>query len=268
MARTETERQADLRRARAAKINDARANKSWSPTELARKANLDFRTVRSVLDGELVVSDASIIAVCKALGISPELDDRSRNVEIADAQYGSYAYSSYKNYEGYYFAHRWSFTYLDTIIRSLYRIQWDSSANALSFSENQSYTSLENRPIDHSQAGKVYISPATDLVQLLTITEGELRLLTLRKMRTNHKTMRGAVLTQREGEDNYKPAVSAIYLEKISNFDQDVHLKMIGPVTNKNETYSDIARELNSIEQDVIFVASKNRHSGKSPRVA
>lgn len=269
MAKTDAERKVDFRRSRAAKIDQARVNKSWTRTKLAEVSGYDVRTIRTVLSGDEPVRDQTILDICKALGITAELDDVESDIEVSGHQYGAYARTPYKHYEGGYFAYRRSFTYPNTFLRSLYELRWHEAEEVFHFQEFQSYTSVENRPIDHSQAGKIYISPATDLIHFLTIHEGAVRLITLTKMRGNYATMRGSVLTQSERTMFYQPSVSAIYLDKIANFDFSVHCREVGPIVPSNEAYQSVEATIEAIEQDVMFVATptdKNRRN--IPRIA
>ena len=269
MAKTDAERKVDFRRSRAAKIDQARVNKAWTRTKLAEVSGYDVRTIRTVLSGDEPVRDQTILGICKALGIAAELDDVETSIEVSGRQYGAYARAPYTHYEGGYFAYRRSFTYPKTFLRSLYELQWDEAEDFFHFREFQSYTSIENKPIDHSQAGKIYISPATDLIHLRTIHEGAVRLITLTKMRGSNSTMRGSVLTQSERTMFYQPSVSAIYLDKIANFNLSVHAKEVGPVTPDDQEYKSIEKTIETIEQDVMFVATPTENNRRGiPKIA
>jgi lambda repressor-like predicted transcriptional regulator len=95
--------------ARARKIERALIGKNWTRVHLAEVTGYDERTIRNVL-GRKLVRDQTIIDICQALGIEPELEDGSQYVEVADALYGEYPRGPYRKYEGGYFAYRRSFS--------------------------------------------------------------------------------------------------------------------------------------------------------------
>ena len=66
---------------RARKIERALVRKSWTRVHLAELTGYDERTIRNVL-GAKPVRDQTIIDICQALGIEPELEDSSEYVEV------------------------------------------------------------------------------------------------------------------------------------------------------------------------------------------
>ena len=72
---------------RARKIERALVRRSWTRVHLAELTGYDERTIRNVL-GAKPVRDQTIIDICQALGIEPDLEDSSEYVEVADAEYG------------------------------------------------------------------------------------------------------------------------------------------------------------------------------------
>ncbi len=95
---------------RARKIERALVRRSWTRVHLAELTGYDERTIRNVL-GAKPVRDQTIIDICQALGIEPDLEDSSEYVEVADAEYGEYPRGPYRRYEGGYFAYRRSFNF-------------------------------------------------------------------------------------------------------------------------------------------------------------
>ena len=80
-------REEDYLSARARKIERALVRKNWTRVHLAEITGYDERTIRNVLHAK-PVRDQTIIDICEALGIEPELEDESQYVEVADAEYG------------------------------------------------------------------------------------------------------------------------------------------------------------------------------------
>jgi lambda repressor-like predicted transcriptional regulator len=248
-------------RKRAAKIENALLNKSWTRAHLATKSGHDVRTIRTVLAGLEPVRDQTIVDVCQALGIDPELSEPTDpEIQVAEPWYGSYARDPYRSYEGVYFAYRRSFTYPDVFVRSVYEIKWHEDDWIFVFQEHQSYLANNKRKIDHSQAGEVYISQYTDLIHLVTVATGAVRTVTLRKMRDG--IMRGCLLTQSDRETYFQPCVSGIFLEKALGFDPaSIHDGMVGPIRSDHPDYERISEEMGTVERAVLFVAAPHRPS-------
>lgn len=251
------QKQIEFRRNRAEKMSKALMNKAWTRTKLAHETGYDVRTIRTVLGGIEPVRDQTIIDVCEALGIEPQLSEAGgEEIEVAESWYGSYAREPYKHYEGAYFAHRRSFSFPNQFVRSVFEIKWHDEDWIFVFDEHQSYLAENKRKIDHSQKGEMYVSQFTDLIHLVTVNAGAVRTLTLTKMRGSGSIMRGAVLTQSDRGLFFQPSVSAIYLEKISDFDQSVHLAQVGPIKSDHDDFNLIKDEIERVEREVMFVAS------------
>jgi transcriptional regulator with XRE-family HTH domain len=250
----------EFRRARARKIEQALRNKSWTRAKLAELTGYDVRTIRTVLKGEDPVRDQTILDVCEALGIEPELDSPApEEVEISDSRHGSYVREAYRQYEGAWFGVRRSFNDPYNLVRSLFQISWHPEDWIFVFEESQAYQSEAGRQVDHSQKGELYISQFTDLIHLVTVTSGAVRTITLTKVRSNRLIMRGSVLTQADRENVfYAPSVSAIYLEKISNFDSGLHLDKVGLLRPGDHGYEEAASEIVRIERNVIHIAGRS----------
>jgi hypothetical protein len=242
-------------RKRAAKIEKALLNKAWTRAQLALKSGHDVRTIRTVLAGIDAVRDQTIVDICNALNIEPELEARQEvEIEVAEPWYGSYARDPYKSYEGAYFAYRRSFTFPDCFVRSVFEFKWHEEDWIFVFQEHQSYIADNKRKIDHSQSGEVYISQYTDLIHMVTVAMGAVRTVTLRKMRDN--LMRGCILTQSDRGTYFQPCVSGIFLEKIFGFDAaTASPELIGTIKPGHAEYEKIAEEMAFVERTVMFVA-------------
>jgi hypothetical protein len=218
-----------------------------------------------VLAGIEPVRDQTIVDICQALGIEPELSEPTDSeIEVAESWYGSYAREPYKHYEGAYYAYRRSFTFPNVFVRSVYEITWHPEDWIFVFREHQSYVASNKRRIDHSQTGEVYISQHTDLIHFVTVATGAVRTVTLRKMRDS--IMRGCILTQSDRETFFQPCISGIFLEKIFGLDVS-HLDdttIVGPIGIGHEDYDRITEEIAIVERSVMFVAKPEAPPSKS----
>jgi hypothetical protein len=249
-----------FRQKRADRISQALLNRSWTRDKLAQETGYDVRTIRTVLKGTEAVRDQTIVDVCQALGIEAQLSSPdNEEIEVSESWYGSYAREPYKQYEGVYFAYRRSFSFPDQFIRSFFEIKWHTEDWIFVFQEKQSYISENERKIDHSQNGEIYISQFTDLVHLVTVNAGAVRTITLTKMRGSGSIMRGSVLTQSDRGLFFQPSVSAIFLEKVHDFDPAIYPLRIGPLKHGDEDYLRVSVEIERIEKEVMFVAGPSQ---------
>src|SRR5215211_9011011 len=129
--------------ARANRIERALIKKNWTRVHLAEVTGYDERTIRNVL-GRKLVRDQTIIDICQALGIEPELEDGSQYVEVADALYGEYPRGPYRKYEGGYFAYRRSFSSPISMMRTVIELEW-SEGEGLLFHEYSEFSASGKR---------------------------------------------------------------------------------------------------------------------------
>ena len=238
--------------ARARKIERALIGKNWTRVHLAEVTGYDERTIRNVL-GRKLVRDQTIIDICQALGIKPELEDESQYIEVADALYGEYPRGPYRKYEGGYFAYRRSFSSPVRLMRTVVALEWSEDVGLI-FREHSQFKA-GRRQIDNSQGGHVYISQTTGLMHLLTTVEGAVRLITLTKMIGGDELMRGAVLTQIDRDAHYLPSFSPIVLTKLRNYEPETHRAMTGPIDERADEYESICAELDDTERRAIEIA-------------
>ena len=237
---------------RARKIERALVRRSWTRVHLAELTGYDERTIRNVL-GAKPVRDQTIIDICQALGIEPDLEDSSEYVEVADAEYGEYPRGPYRRYEGGYFAYRRSFNSLARLMRTCVEIEW-AEDEGLIFREHSQFQA-GRRQVDNSQSGRVHISQTTGLMHLVTCVEGAVRLITLTKMMGGVEVMRGAVLTQIDRDGRYMPAFSSIVLAKLRDYDPVKHWTMVGPIDESADEFDFICEELAHMERRGIEIA-------------
>ena len=237
---------------RARKIERALVRKSWTRVYLADITGYDERTIRNVL-GAKPVRDQTIIDICQALGIEPDLEDSSEYVEVADAEYGEYPRGPYRKYEGGYFAYRRSFSSPTRLMRTCVEMEW-AEDEGLIFRELSQFQA-GRRQVDNSQSGRVHVSQTTGLMHLVTLVEGSVQLITLTKMIGSDQVMRGAVLTQIDRDAHYLPAFSCMVLTKLRDYDPVKHRAMVGPITESAEEYEFICEELADTERRGIEIA-------------
>src|SRR5215211_1987880 len=238
--------------ARANRIERALIKKNWTRVHLAEVTGYDERTIRNVL-GAKPVRDQTIIDICQALGIEPDLEESSEYVEVAEAEYGEYPRGPYRRYEGGYFAYRRSFNSLARLMRTCVEIEW-AEDEGLIFRELSQFQA-GHRQVDNSQSGRVHVSQTTGLMHLVTCVEGSVRLITLTKMIGGDEVMRGAVLTQIDRDAHYMPAFSSIVLTKLRNYDPLKHRAMVGPIDESAEEFEFICEELAHTERRAIEIA-------------
>jgi len=191
--------------------------------------------------------------ICKAVEIDIYADRRERAVNIAADEFGAYNLDHYDEYVGFFYAYRRSFSFIGSIIRSLYEFRWNEERRCLAFREIQSYNSPElGRKVDYSQEGDVFISNSIGLIHLLTRNEGALRLITLTKMREADQVVRGIVLTQAEADFYYQPSVSPIFFKKIETLANAEELaQRVGPIRPTEPDYLPADQMLIEIEQRI-----------------
>ncbi len=245
------DKEREFRRRRGAKIEKAMISMSWTRAQLAAKSGRDIRVIRDLINGEPTVQPQSIQDICQALKIEPELYPSAPEIEVADLKYGAYARNPYKQYEGAFFAYRRSFSVLGVVVRSIFEINWDDGLKAFSFRETLPDQINTTRTLE---GGEFYVSQATDLIHMVTIAEGSVRTITLRKMREG--IMRGCILWQTDRETYYQPAFSAVFLEKLFGFDFESHKQLVGLMKEGDSEYDRVSRELGIIEKSTLAVAT------------
>ena len=198
--------------------------------------------------------EQTVIDVCEALGI--DLRGPPGPVPgVAGEACGAYTRGFAEPYVGLFGACRRSFHRPDALLRTLFELAWSDEMGCLTFREHQRYK-LGERLLDNSQSGLVHISPVTDLVHLVTMDRGAVRLVTLTKMRLSEQVMRGAVLTQSERLMFFRPAVSAVVLRKLSAPRLDeAALALVGPIEPGHPDHAAAVAELELVEREAVLIA-------------
>ena len=241
----------------AQRIGRAMAEKGWTQARLAKAAGYDERTIRNVLKGESTRQE-TILDICEALDIEFESiayeNHDPEYVDVAAEPYGAYARRNVTNYVGPYFGYRRMFSKPRQLMRTCYLIDWSKSKSRLIFSEYQKYVPVHKNLADATHGGDIYIGSDSNLIHLVTVFQGAVRLVTLTRMRD--KALRGVVLTQGERPAFYQPSVSALLLKKVEGrVDERTFYGRIGTLPPDDAEYDRIEAELREIEAEVIFFA-------------
>lgn len=271
---SDAEREAFVRRVR---IEMAKAG--LTREALAERAACKERTLGNLLAGQSV-RDQTIAKVARVLGIDLEdliappggaptaaaaaavLGARgpvgavARPEGRAGEEYGGYLLSAYEAYVGTYVAVRRTFSPRNELFRSVYEIDWDEEMARLRFFELQRFRGSNDRTVSSSHAGGVHISPHTGLIHLLTTFQGALRLVTLAKFRMGDNRLRGVILTQRDRDMFFQPAVSPIYLEKLAGRRKNSELeRLVGPFGPADPAFAAATAELDEIAAMTVYFA-------------
>jgi transcriptional regulator with XRE-family HTH domain len=241
-----------LRKALGRRIEAERNHRSMTLKQLADKAGCGEKTVRNVIKGEHA-RGATISEICSVLKIS--VDDLAP-IPVSDEAHGSYTKNNFKEYIGYYFVYRRSFSFSKNILRSVFCIQWSAKDRCLHFEEFQGYESSElNSHVDHSQSGDIYISNTVGLLHLTTIVKGAIRLITVSKFRLNDQsdfTMHGIVLTQAQKPLHYQPSAAAIIFEKTETINTaELAAKNVTVLRPNDNDYDRITAALAEVENNI-----------------
>jgi len=250
----------EFRIERAKRLERALRNKGWTRVQLAEKTGYDEKTIRNLLAGE-PVRDHTIVDVSNALEVEPQLVNPYDDVDVASDIYGGYLRHTHRNYEGFFYAYRRSFTRPGEIFRSVFGIEWDQSSDYLIFSE---YYQLEadEKYGAKSHDGIVYMSSYTSLVHLLTIYEGSIRLATLTKMRQADGIMRGAIQTQSESLMFFQPSVAPIVLRKLKQYDPESQIKSdVRFLAEADEDYKFACEQIRITEKQIVKMAFADQPS-------
>jgi lambda repressor-like predicted transcriptional regulator len=244
----------EFRIERAKRLERALRNKGWTRVQLGTKAGYDEKTIRNLLTGE-PVRDQTIIDVSKALEVDPQLENTLGDVDVADDVFGGYLRHTHRNYEGFYCMYRRGFTRPQDIFKSICRIEWDNSSDYFVFSEYYQEDS-EKQYGAKAHEGVVYMSSYTNLLHLMTVYEGSIRLATMTKMRETEGIMRGSLLTQSESLMFFQPTVAPIVLAKLKQYDPEKGISGdLKFLTESDEDYKFANEQIGLTEKQIVRVS-------------
>jgi transcriptional regulator with XRE-family HTH domain len=223
------------------------AKRGLTRTALAEIAGCKERTLGNLLAGQ-PVRDATIAGVARGLTIDLDalLGTPSANGVAegrlkgrADESYGGYLLAAYEDYLGPYLAYRRIFSRRNALYRSVYELDWDEDLSRLRFLELQGSPKGRGADAATQHAGGVYISPHT-----------------LNRFQRGSDKLRGVILTQSDRERFYQPAVSAIFLHKLSGRQRLSELeRRIGTLDDDHTDFAAAMAEIEEIERSAIFLA-------------
>lgn len=240
------------------------AKRGLTRTALAEIAGCKERTLGNLLAGQ-PVRDATVAGVARGLAI--DLDTLlgapagngaadGKLTGHADESYGGYLLAAYEDYLGPYLSYRRIFSRRNALYRSVYELDWDEDLSRLRFLELQGRPNGRGADAATQHAGGVYISPHTGMLQLLTTFQGALRLVTLNRFQRGGDKLRGVILTQSDRERFYQPAVSAIFLQRLTGRQRLSELeKRIGVLEEDHADFDAAMSEIEDIERTAIFLA-------------
>jgi hypothetical protein len=241
-----------FRSARGKRVEKALRARAMSRVRLAELAGYDERTIRNLING-VPVRDQTVIDVCAVLQIQPEFELELGTGGVAEDPCGAYARAAFVDYEGAFTAYRRSFSSPGRLMRSIYLIAWDEAVPGLAFTEFHQLSRRSKVELG-TVSGKVYVSSATDLVQLVSIDRGDVRVVSLLKMRGLDEIMVGAVLTHHESRLAFQPALSPIYLAKFPAERLEINkARSVGTIGPDDDKFEAASEELDRIERDVIL---------------
>lgn len=237
-----------------AAINRAVMVRGVTQLSLANEVGYDAKTIRKMLSGDSV-QPQTLIDTCNFLELDFEsFFDQKPQTRIADEHYGAYHFETVKEYVGDYYFYRRSFDRHANCVCTLMSIFWSDVGNALAFQHMNKFVGAAGTSVDHSQTGIVHMSPMIGLVHLVTVTKGAVRLVTLHRMRFPDILMYGAVLTQSDEKLYWKPAVSAVVVERIgaNNRPDDTS---VGLVSAGSSRYATVSAHLKAAEDQFVNLA-------------
>ncbi len=240
------------------------AKRGLTRTALAEIAGCKERTLGNLLAGQ-PVRDATVAGIARGLAIDLDtllggpVANGASDTKLqgrADESYGGYLLSAYEDYLGPYLAYRRIFSRRNALYRSVYEVDWDEDLARLRFLELQGSSNGRGANAATQHAGGIYISPHTGMLQLLTTFQGALRLVTLNRFQRGGDKLRGVILTQSDRERFYQPAVSAIFLQKLSGCQRLSELeRRIGSLEADHADFGTAMAEIEEIERSEIFLA-------------
>jgi transcriptional regulator with XRE-family HTH domain len=247
-----------------AKIDYSRKRRGWTLAVLAEKSGYDERTIGNVIHGR-PTRLKTVHEICSVLEIDVE-QLSNKPARIASERHGGYNLENYSDYLGQFYAVRRNFTEDNSVFRSIFKFQWSDTNHCLEFEEHQRYIDrLTKKLQDYTQSGQVFISNQMNLVHLVTIEKGAVRLLTMTKLiPPDADTMEGVVVTQSKNGAYMRPSVSPIFFTKLAapaTIEQ--MMGTVGPLYPHDDGYGELVAKLSEVENKTVLF-SETRHEPDS----
>src|SRR5581483_1030637 len=181
----------------AATIREELARRRISRQQLADQAKLSISTLEKALGGRRPFTLATTVRLEQALGVSlrkgiEDAPASAPNDEIAPESLGAYSRRAVTWMEGTYVTIRPSFSEPGAIYAYRTEIAWDAAACCLAFREGERIDAA------FSQAGEVAVPNLSGHIYLVTIRDGQHRVITVSRP-TIRGAMYGIIATLRAG---------------------------------------------------------------------
>jgi hypothetical protein len=206
---------------------------------------VETSTIQRALHGSILTRKTLKIFE-KTLDISLE-EPVSLGQSIANEIYGGYTYNNYSHYIGDYICVRAAFKQPSELCIYHLSIDWDRKLNCLRFNDRNQHGG------DYGQNGPICMPVASQYLHFLTHYKGMCRLITVTHLTGTKTAMRGAMLTTYDNDPEYRPAVSPIIIEKLS--DEDPKMDLNGFYDRRDPKVSELANALEEWAQTGVVVA-------------
>lgn len=136
--------------------------------------------------------------------------------------FGGYGKTEFGYIAGQYLVHRRSFLTAENITRTVLEINWNEQKGCLSFSEHIRYVSDGGVSQAYEYTGDIYMHPERMLMSMLTVQDGEVRLMVMhtpsRRTSSTSGPIRtaGVLLTHGYPKRFYQPIVTAVAVEQLA----------------------------------------------------
>jgi hypothetical protein len=185
--------------------------------------------------------------------------EAARPPHTADGLHGSYTKEQCREYTGFFFAYRRTFSNPQNFDRSLFEFTWSGERSCLVFTETQTYPTPKGLEL-RTHKGEVFFNRDAPLVHLMITDRGAVRLLTLSRLRVDDATLHGIILSQYRKGTNYAPSIAPIMLQRqdLAATREDL-LPQIGVIRPQTADYPWVAKYLIEIERDIGVFALASR---------
>ncbi|MDO9713883.1 helix-turn-helix domain-containing protein [Paracraurococcus lichenis] len=225
--------------------------KGMTYSKISELSGWDEGCVSNVIKGIPTKLD-TLKSICKAVDLDISSFLEAKSDKISDDQHGSYTRASLEKVCGDYIGYRWCSAHPSRVLRSRVSVSWPSGRGSCLFEEVQDDGS--GAAWDHCGdvqeggsnglvlRGEIYVGQNGGFIQVMTMAQGWLRLISLTHPQPPSMEMLGVVLTQTWQGVSPQPVVSPFVLYK--------------PRANRPEVQADAAPGLVALDSSEYEVAS------------
>lgn len=186
---------------------------------------VSLNTLKKCLDRSptLSLKRQTYNSIVANLGLDPaRYGTASERQPAARNNYGGYGKADFGFIVGQYLVHRRSFLTAENITRTVLEITWNDQKGCLSFLEHIRYVSDGGVSQAFEYAGDIYMHADRMLMNLLTVQEGEARLMTMHTPSRRSSNTRGPIrtagvlLTHGYPKRFFQPVVTAVTVEQLA----------------------------------------------------